>query len=41
MSSGANQRVEGRCAMGDAIAVGFGLFVFVLLIMYVTGCEKV
>jgi len=27
--------------MGDTIAVGFGLFVFVLLIMYVTGCEKV
>jgi hypothetical protein len=32
---------KGRCAMGDAIAVGFGIVVFVMLIMYVTGCEKV
>jgi len=27
--------------MGDAIAVIFGIFVFALLILYVTGCEKV
>jgi len=27
--------------MGDGIAVIYGLFVFVLLIAYVTGCEKV
>jgi len=27
--------------MGDAIAVIYGLFVFVLLILYVSACEKV
>jgi hypothetical protein len=32
---------KGRCSMGDAIAVIYGLFVFILLVAYVTGCEKV
>jgi len=27
--------------MGDAIAVIYGAVIFVLLIFYVTGCEKV
>jgi len=27
--------------MGDAVAVLYGIFVFVLLILYVKGCEKV
>jgi len=27
--------------MGDAVAVIYGIFVFVILILYVTGCEKV
>jgi len=27
--------------MGDAVAVFYGIFVFVLLILYVKGCEKV
>jgi len=27
--------------MGDAIAVIYGAVIFVLLILYVTGCEKV
>jgi len=27
--------------MGDAIAVVYGIFVFVFLILYVAGCEKV
>jgi len=27
--------------MGDAIAVIYGVFVFIFLIIYVTGCEKV
>ena len=29
------------CAMGDAVAVLYGIFVFVLLMLYVRGCEKV
>lgn len=32
---------KGRCSMGDAIAVIYGAAVFTLLILYVTGCEKV
>jgi hypothetical protein len=32
---------KGWCAMGDLIAVVYGFFVFGLLILYVTGCEKV
>jgi hypothetical protein len=32
---------KGWCAMGDAIAVIYGIFIFVLLILYVKGCEKV
>jgi hypothetical protein len=35
------QRRKGRCSMGDAVAVIYGLFVFVALILYVTACEKV
>jgi len=27
--------------MGDAVAVIYGIFIFVLLILYVKGCEKV
>ncbi len=32
---------KGWCAMGDLVAVVYGFFVFGLLILYVTGCEKV
>jgi hypothetical protein len=32
---------KGACAMGDAVAVIYGIFLFVLLILYVKGCEKV
>ncbi len=38
---GADQLPKGWSAMGDAIAVFYGIFVFVLLILYVKGCEKV
>ncbi len=37
----AHHAVKGWCAMGDAVAVIYGVFVFVLLILYVKGCEKV
>jgi len=32
---------KGRFAMGDAVAIIYGIFVFVLLMLYVRGCEKV
>jgi hypothetical protein len=41
MHAGANDLSKGGCAMGDAVAVIYGIFVFVLLILYVKGCEKV
>jgi hypothetical protein len=37
----ANEHRERWCFMGDAVAVIYGIFVFVILILYVTGCEKV
>ena len=39
--SGANEPPKGGYAMGDAVAVIYGIFIFVLLILYVKGCEKV
>ena len=41
MRSGAKEYAKGRFAMGDAVAIIYGIFVFVLLILYVKGCEKV
>jgi len=41
MRKRAHHAVKGWCAMGDAVAVIYGIFVFVLLILYVKGCEKV
>ena len=41
MRRGANQALKGRWPMGDALTVIYGIFVFVLLILYVKGCEKV
>ncbi len=39
--TGADEQPKGGFAMGDAVAVFYGIFVFVLLILYVKGCEKV
>jgi hypothetical protein len=38
---GAHEALERWCSMGDAIAVLYGIFIFILLIAYVTGCERV
>ena len=38
---GAHEALERWCSMSDAIDVLYGIFIFVLLIAYVTGCERV
>ena len=41
MRVGAHIPGKVRCAMGDAVTILYGIFVFALFILYVKGCEKI